>query len=242
MSPAPSLYEVEIRHTRPEPVRHDVRTTGYQWFVDVDDLPRPTRLARFDASDHLGDPDRSIRENVEAFLAERGVRPPGGRITMLTNARSLGYVFNPLTLYWCADRGGAVACVVAEVHNTYGQSHCYLLRPDDAGRAEVAKEFYVSPFYPVDGYYRMSVPEPGDRLAITVALHRPGARPFTASVRGARIAATRRAVLRAAVRHPLATYRVRAQITRHGIALWRKGIPIQPRPAEPPAGLVGSDR
>ena len=51
--------------------------------------------------------------------------------------------------------------MVAEVHNTYGQRHCYLLRTDPRGRAETAKEFYVSPFFPVDGRYRMSLPEPG---------------------------------------------------------------------------------
>ncbi|TAM80797.1 MAG: DUF1365 family protein [Jatrophihabitans sp.] len=229
----PCRYRVEIGHTRVEPVRHEVRTRSLLWFVDLDELPRPTRLASFEARDHLGDPARSLRANVEDFLASRGVEPAGGRITMLCHARSLGYVFNPLTLYWCHDHGGAVDCVVAEVHNTYGGRHCYLLRPDDAGRAETAKQFYVSPFYPVDGFYRMSVPEPGERLAVTITLHRPGARPFTASMRGVRVPATSRAVRAAALRHPLASYAVRARITRHGIALWRKGIPIQPRPPQP---------
>ncbi|MBN9620962.1 MAG: DUF1365 family protein, partial [Actinobacteria bacterium] len=114
---------------------------------------------------------------------------------MLADARAAGYVFNPLTLFWCHDRSGAVVAVIAEVHNTYGQRHRYLLRPDDAGRAEVAKEFYVSPFYPVDGHYRMSLPEPGERLALTITLHRPDERPFVATVRGVPAPAGRRAVL-----------------------------------------------
>ena len=97
---------------------------------------------------------------------------------------ALGYVFNPLSLFWCHDPSGALVCVIAEVHNTYGQRHRYLLRPDDAGRADTEKQFYVSPFYPVDGSYRMSLPEPGDALALTITLHRPGATPFVASVRG----------------------------------------------------------
>ncbi len=80
---------------------------------------------------------------------------------MLSNARSLGYVFNPLSLFWCHDPDGSLRCVIAEVHNTYGGKHCYLITPDDAGRAETEKRFYVSPFYPVDGFYRMSVAEPG---------------------------------------------------------------------------------
>jgi uncharacterized protein len=230
------LYEVEIAHVRSEPVRHDVRHRSYQWFVDLDDLPRLPlglrSLARFDARDHFGDPRQSIRANVDAYLAANGIDLHGGSVTMLANARSLGYVFNPLSLFWCHDVSGALVCVIAEVRNTYGGRHCYLLHTDDSGRAETEKVFYVSPFYPVDGYYRMSVPEPAERLALHITLHRPNQRPFTASVRGLRRPATLRTVLATALRRPFETWRVRALITKHGIALWRKGLAIVPRPVE----------
>ena len=237
-----ALYDVEIAHVRSEPVRHDVRHRSYLWFVDLDELPDHGPLARFEARDHLGDPQRSLRQNLEAFLAEHGIDLHGGRVTMLANARSLGYVFNPLSLYWCHDPDGELVCVVAEVHNTYGQRHRYLLRPDDAGRVDTAKQFYVSPFYPVDGYYRMSLPEPGERLAVTVTLHREGERPFTASVRGVRRPAGRRAVLAAALRHPFETWLVRGLITAHGLRLWRKGLPVQPRPPHPSTDPAGRPR
>ena len=185
-----AIYEVDITHVRAAPVRHEVHHRSYQWLVDLDDLPRLPRalraLARFEARDHLGDPRRSLRENVDALLAEHGIDLRGGRVTMLANARSLGYVFNPLSLFWCHDPDGLLTCVIAEVHNTYGDAHAYVVRPDAAGRAETEKQLYVSPFYPVDGYYRMSLPEPGERLALTITLHRPGQAPFVASVRGAR--------------------------------------------------------
>ncbi len=227
-----ALYDVDIVHVRAEPLHHEVHQRSYLWFIDVDDLPRLPLglrwLARIDAAGYLGE-SASVRENVESFVRTQGETRTLGRITMLTNARSLGYAFNPLTLFWCHDEQGEVIAVVAEVHNTYGGRHRYLLHPDSAGRAETEKAFYVSPFYPVDGYYRMSVPEPGRRLAITITLHRPGAKPFTASVRGAAVPATTANVLRVAARHPLATWRVRAAITRHGITLWAKGLPIVPR-------------
>ncbi|PZR87169.1 MAG: hypothetical protein DLM67_22685 [Candidatus Nephthysia bennettiae] len=229
-----ALYDVEIGHVRAEPVRHEVRHHSYQWFVDLDDLPRlPPGLrsfARFEPRDHFGDPERSIRANVDDFLAEHGIDLRGGKITMLANARSLGYVFNPLSLFWCHDPDGALVCVIAEVRNTYGGRHCYLLRPDDAGRAETEKVFYVSPFYEVDGFYRMSVPEPGERLALNITLHRPEGRPFTATVRGVRRAANLRTVLGIALRRPFETWLVRGLITKHGIALWRKGLPVIARP------------
>ncbi len=234
---AARLYEVDISHVRADPVRHDVRHRSYQWFVDIDNLPRLPRglrwLARFESRDHLGDPGRSLRANVDAYLTEHGIDLQGGRITMLANARSAGYVFNPLSLFWCHDPSGALVCVIAEVHNTYGQRHRYLLRTDDAGRADTEKQFYVSPFYPVDGSYRMSVPEPGDQLALTVTLHRPGQHPFVASVRGVAMPATPVSIIRTALRHPLESWLVRALITVHGIRLWRSGLPVQPRPAHP---------
>ena len=76
---------------------------------------------------------------------------------MLTTARTLGYVFNPITVFWAYDRAGDRTAVVAEVHNTYGGRHAYLLRPDRAGYAEADKALYVSPFYPADGRYQIHV-------------------------------------------------------------------------------------
>jgi len=223
---------VTIRHVRVEPVRHDVRHRGYLWYVDLDDLPDRGLLGRFLANDHAGE-GSSLRGKVESFLAEHGIDLGGGRITMLAHARSFGYVFNPLTLYWCRDAAGELVAIVAEVHNTYGERHRYLLRPDDAGRGDVAKELYVSPFNAVDGTYRIAAPEPDERLAVTITLHRPGQRPFTASVRGVRRPATTPHLLRAVLSHPLETWRVRLSITAHGVALWRKGLPVQPRPHHP---------
>ena len=95
--------------------------------------------------------------NVDAYLAEPGIDLPGGRMTMSATRGALGYVFNPLRLFWCHDPTGRLCCVIAEVHNTYGEALRYLSLPDDAGRAETEKKFYVSPFYPVDGFYRISV-------------------------------------------------------------------------------------
>ena len=112
-----ALYEVTISHARSAPLRNVFRYRGYLWLVDLDHLPRVPWLARFRARDHLGDPRASIRANLEAFLAARGVDLGGGRVTMLAQARVLGYVFNPLTVYWCHWPDGTLACVVAEVQD-----------------------------------------------------------------------------------------------------------------------------
>ncbi|MFJ5269563.1 DUF1365 domain-containing protein [Streptomyces sp. NPDC088358] len=285
MTGTPALYPCTVSHVRTAPIRYVLRHRTYMWLTDPDHPPRlplPLRpLAGFDPRDHFDGDLPTIRAGLDRFLAGHGIDLRGGPVTMLTHARVLGHVFNPLTLYWCHDPGGAPRCVVAEVHNTYGERHCYLLLPDDGGtareqrddhravaadepaeparssepasrRAEspvredrrperephrfgrrlyrTEKRFHVSPFFPVDGEYRMRLPLPDDRLDLMVRLERAGTRPFTATVRGTRRAATVGTLLRAALRHPWSTAAVSAAIRVHGIRLYLRGLPVQPRP------------
>jgi uncharacterized protein len=241
----PALYDVRIAHTRRAPVHNSFEYGGYLWLVDLDDvaagrlvqsrpLPRWLRSqARFDAADHLGDPRSSIKDNVVAFARQQGVGDVH-RVLMLASARSgagrASYVFNPLSTHWCYRADGTLTCIVAEVHNTYGQRHAYLLRPDDAGRATADKEFYVSPFFAVAGRYLMRFSEPGPRLRITMALQQDGATPFTATVRGTARPATARTVLRATLRFPMMPLRVSALIRWQGGKLWLRRLPVVPRP------------
>jgi DUF1365 family protein len=230
----PALFACEIAHIRTAPRRYGLRHRTYMWLVDPDRPPRlpfPLRpLARFDPRDHFAGDRPSIRAGLDDFLAGHGVDLDGGRVLMLTHARVFGYVFNPLTLYWCHGPDGEPRCVVAEVHNTYGGRHSYLLRPDASGTARAEKRFYVSPFFPVDGGYRMRVPSPGQRLDLTVHLDREGGRAFTATVRGTRRAVSTASLLRLALRHPWSTLAVSAAIRFHGIRLYLRGLPVQPRP------------
>ncbi|MEW1718933.1 DUF1365 domain-containing protein [Streptomyces sp. NPDC093109] len=236
----PALYTCLIGHVRTTPTRYTLRHRTYMWLIDPDRPPRlppPLRpLARFDARDHFGGTRPTIRAGLDAFLATHGIDPTGGRVTMLAHARVFGHVFNPLTLYWCHGPDGTPLCVVAEVHNTYGERHCYLLRPggDGTGPTTVDKEFYVSPFFPVDGAYTMRLPEPGARLDLTVRLDRPRGGPFTATVRGERRPATARNLLRTALRHPWSTAVVSAGIRLHGIRLFLRRLPVRPRPHHSP--------
>ncbi|MEU4263661.1 DUF1365 domain-containing protein [Streptomyces argenteolus] len=229
-----ALYPCTITHIRTAPRRYALRHRTYLWLIDPDRPPRLPSvlrpLARFDARDHFGGTAPTIRAGLERFLRARGVELADGAVTMLTQARVFGHVFNPLTVYWCHRPDGTPLCVVAEVHNTYGERHGYLLRPDAADRAVTGKDFYVSPFFPVDGDYRMRLPEPGPRLDLTVHLERAGERPFTATVRGTRRPGTPSQLLRLVLRHPFSTAVVSAAIRLHGIRLVLRRLPVQPRP------------
>lgn len=234
----PALYRTRITHLRRAPVHHYFEHRGYSWYVDIDDLPRLPRwlqpFARFEARDHLwavadGDPNATLRQRIDAFLAERGIDLRGGKITALMQARVLGYVFNPLTIYWCHDDGGVLRHVVAEVHNTYGQRHAYLLPPDTDQPAMVAKKMYVSPFNAVDGYYLVHAPRPDTDLDVRISLHRDNQPAFVATLRGTRRTATIREVLRLQLAAPLAPLMGAIGIRVQGITLWLRRLPIVPR-------------
>ena len=245
----PALYDVRIGHTRSAPLHNSFEYGGYLWLVDLDDVaagrleprlraqPPRQRSALHEAADHLGDPAAAIKDNVIALAREHGIDDVD-RVLMLASARSgagrASYVFNPLSVHWCFRADGSLACLVAEVHNTYGQRHAYLLHPDDAGRAEAAKEFYVSPFFEVAGRYLMRFSAPGPRLQITMALRQDGGTPFTARVRGTARPATPRTVLGATLRFPLMSLRVSALIRLQGGKLWLRRLPVVPRPPHAP--------
>jgi len=118
---------------------------------------------------------------------------------------------------------------VAEVHNTYGGRHSYVMRPTEDGALRVGKAFYVSPFYDVSGTYRMRLPEPDERLGLTIALHREDGRPFVATLTGRRRPATIGGLLRATARHPWSTLVGAALIRFQGIRLYLRGLPVVPR-------------
>jgi DUF1365 family protein len=188
--------------------------------VDFDRLPEPTgflgRLTRFERTDH---------SDVRARLAEEGISAE--RVVMLAMARTFGYDFNPISVFWCYSESGEQVAVLAEVHNTYGGSHTYLLSPDENGQSRVDKVLYVSPFYPVDGSYDIRVSEPGASLSVTVTLHRGDDLPFVASLRGERLTASKANVVRAALIYP--ALRTTVLIRWQAIRLLLRGLKVQPR-------------
>ncbi|MDX6374299.1 MAG: uncharacterized protein QOD98_3287 [Nocardioidaceae bacterium] len=228
-------YETTIRHTRRTPFKRSFTHRSHTWVVDLDDLPDHGLLATFEGRDHLGDPALTIRANLDAFLADQGIDLTGGRVVMAANARAFGYCFNPISVHWCWDASGRPAATVVEVHNTYGDRHAYLVRPDEQGRATTPKAMYVSPFHGTDGTYDLTVPVPhADRLDIVVNLTTGPSTgkvaTFHASLSGRRTATTPRQAAPAAIRGSVL-------IRMHGIWLWLRRLPVQPRPTHSQKGV-----
>jgi DUF1365 family protein len=233
----PSLVEGVVDHTRHTPVVRRFRHAHYQWLVDVDHLPEHpwplSLLTRFHAEDHLdrGRLGGGIRGDVERLLRNRGVELPWGTtVLMLAHARTLGHVFDPLTVFWCISPDHEVVATVLEVHNTYGERHAYVIEIDDRGRGRADKAFYVSPFNDTSGCYAVHLQLGPARVSVTVRLERDSAPVLTASVTGATTLATPRRIVTVALRHLLMTQRVSLLIRWHGVCLWMRRLRIEPRP------------
>lgn len=234
----PALVEGTVSHSRRTPLEHRFTNRIYQWLVDVDDLPRMPRVLRpfstFRAADHIGDPDDTIRANIERFCAAQGVDIAGHRLLMLANARVLGHTFDPLSVFWAIAPDESLTCIVAEVHNTYGERHAYLLQTDDTGKATVDKEFYVSPFFTVDGKYDLQFVLTPDRVSSSVILRQGGEAVFSATFRGSPSPVTNRRLAQLLMKMPLMTHRTSLLIRIHGVWLWIRRLPVIPRPAHEP--------
>lgn len=249
---APAIYRTRITHLRRSPVKHYFEHTGYSWYVDLDALPRLPRWLRpfagFVAGDHFSGPpatgvDDTLRHRVDAFLAGHGIALPGGTVTALLQARVLGYVYNPLSIYWCHDADGVLRHVVAEVHNVQGERHAYLLPPTGDAAAAVKKALHASPFNDLDGYYLVRAPRPDTSLDVSISLHREHVPSFVATLCGTRRRAGVVQLLALQLVAPVAPLMGALWIRLHGVTLWARRVPLVPRESRgllvkaAPAGL-----
>jgi DUF1365 family protein len=186
-------------------------------------------LVEFRDADHLPTPSADVAADVRALLSDEGVNPRGWRITLITNLRILGYVFNPASFYLCRDAAGVLRRVLVEVHNTFGERHLYPLRPTDAGdafRAGMPKAFFVSPFISVDGAYAVHVRDGADGVRIAIALRQEESMVLSTSLMLRRRPLTDGTLLRLLLRYPLMTQRTIALIHWHAFRLWLRGAPF----------------
>jgi DUF1365 family protein len=236
------LFVGSLRHRRFTPVPHAFTYPLFMALLDIDRLPELMRVsaitsyngwnwASFDDRDHFGDPSHPLRDRLETDAARHGIELPAGRIFLLTNLRYLGYCFNPVSFFYCFDRG-RLQLVLAEVRNTFGGTHNYWLRPDSSSRtfrAAATKSLYVSPFMPIDLQYAFAFTPPEERLVAHMKTLDAGSACFDATLSLERRPWSAAEIRRALVRYPAMTATVMAGIHWQALRLWWKGVPIVPR-------------
>ena len=231
------LLEGIVRHRRVRPfvyaLEHDVFYVALD-LDELDEVPRTIRfvsrnrwnLLSFRDDDHLSPPSSDVRASVLDLLRGEGVDPEGWQITLVTNLRSLGYVFNPASFFLCRDRSGDLQVVVVEVHNTHGERHLYVLRDKpDAGAFvdSMDKAFYVSPFIEMAGSYTVRVRDEASRLRITVNETQGDGLLLHTSLDLTRRRLSDRMVVRMLLGHPLTSHKTIGMIHWHALRLWLRG-------------------
>ncbi len=253
--PASCLYLGRVMHKRLRPFRHKFRYRVFSLYVDLDELPRLQRRLRlfshnrpnlfsFYDRDHGAGDGSPLRPWIEARLAAGGIELAGGPVRLLCFPRVLGYVFNPLSIWFCHHADGRLMALLYEVNNTFGERHAYLL-PVDPGRPagapvvqSCAKRFYVSPFIAMTGHYEFRLTEPADRLALTIRHWTPDGALLLTSQSGRRAPLDDRMLARLLFAYPLLTLKVIAAIHWQALRLWRKGARLEARPAPPPEAVT----
>lgn len=234
------VLEGRVRHRRAQPFVYNLEHGVTYLALDLDELDdvegaawpihRNRRgLLEIRDADHLDPPAGDLRAAVHDHLRAAGQDPTGWQVTLVTNPRVFGYVFNPASFYLCRDPEGILRIVIVEVHNTHGERHLYTLRPRSGGQAFVAamdKDFYVSPFLERRGGYTVRVRDEASRLRITINHEAAEGLLLHASLDLVRRPLTSRSALRMLVRYPLVTHRTTLLIHWHALRLWLRGAPF----------------
>lgn len=259
MSPRTSaIFRGIVTHKRFRPRVHKLRYRIFSILFDLDELPDLDRsltffsrnrfnLMSFHDRDHGGSGSEPLRDYVERTLREGGIDGGGGPIRLLCMPRILGYVFNPISVYYCYRPGGELAALLYEVNNTFGERHNYLIAVDHPGETAVLqgspKRLHVSPFLPVDLEYRFRVTEPADALSVAVHVHDAEGLIVAAALSAKRTELTNGAVFRTFLLYPLLTLKVVAGIHWEALKLWLKGVRVHTKPVPPDRTVtIGSGR
>ncbi len=247
---ASAVYEGVVQHRRLAPHAHAFGYRMAQLYLDLDELDHlftgrwlwsctHRNLAQFRRADYLGPAELTLSEAVRRRVENATGRRPPGPIRMLTHLRYGGFVFNPVTFYYCfAEDGASLNCIVAEITNTpWKERHAYVLPVGSAtplGRAlqwSFAKAFHVSPFMPMSREYSWCFNTPGEDLHVHMDVLRDGQREFDATLVLRRRPLNGASLARVLWRYPLMTAQVVGAIHWQAVRLWLKRNPIHDHPA-----------
>jgi len=252
----PAIYRGTLRHRRRTPVWHEFTYPLFMVLLDVDRIPELTRISRFlghnrwnwasfDDRDHFGDPSLPLRKRLEADAASHGLQLPQGPIYLLTHLRYLGYIFNPVSFFYCCGASGQAEMMMAEVNNTYGESRNYWLGPseqkplDRARFYSAPKTMYVSPFIPMDIEYDFIFTPPGDNLVVHMNTKDRGKILLDATLKLEKQPWTSTSLHQALLQHPWMTAKVIGAIHWQALQLYFQRIRVFSHPQGNPASLLG---
>lgn len=242
-----ALYDCRIVHRRPAPPRYRFVYRAFYLWLDLGrldaDLAGLRLLSRnrfnlmsFHDRDHGARDGGDLAAWARDRLVDTGVDAEGGRVRLLCMPRILGYGFNPISLYYCDDKAGTLVAVIAEVHNTFGEQHSYVLHNDggplDLTRShDKSKAFHVSPLLERAGRYRFRLVPPDARMALGIRLLADdGSQRIATALSGHRRRLDDRNLLALFLRIPLMTVKVTLAIHWQALKIWWRGARFHTKP------------
>jgi DUF1365 family protein len=186
--------------------------------------------------DHGDGSATPLRSQIQARLRDGNIDIAGGRIELLCMPRTLGYCFNPLSIFFCYRAEGALAALIHQVDNTFSEHNSYVIRIEPDGvalRQRCRKLFYVSPFLDMEMRYDFRIEGPNERLVVGICASSQAQPVLSAVLSGDRQPLTDRALRRVFLTIPAVTLKVIAAIHWEALRLWTKRIALRPRPPPP---------
>ena len=246
------LYEGQVEHRRFSPTEHRFRFPLFLTYLDLDELEEAFRHrwlwstsypapAWFRRSDYIGNTKVSLKTAIENIIEEQTGRRPTGPIRLLTHLRYFGYVFNPVSFYYCFDSSGqSIETIVAEITNTpWGERHTYVLpKEQDVSKSQnlqfrFGKAFHISPFMPMDIQYNWVFGTPAETLLVHMANQHQDGKIFDATMNLQRARLTAANCARMLIAYPLMTIQVIGAIYWQAFRLFLKRTPFYSHPQKP---------
>lgn len=180
-----------------------------------------------------------LKARVLVYLAGHGIDLAGGRVMLVTLPRVFGYLFNPVSFYFCYDRTGRPVASIAEVTNTFKEMKPFVLGPETriggTFSLRLPKYFYVSPFTDLDVSFDFTLHPPDERLSVQIDDYEAGRRTLTSALTGGRQTLTDARLAWFLVKYPFITLKVISLIHWHALRLYLKNIPWFAKAARPDA-------